>query len=84
MKPLSNALPNHQISPPRHLIWSTDTVDLGNPFQRKEYIRQILTNGRAEDIKTLNLDEVAQLLDDLKLPSKIYDLWHTFLEYHDA
>ena len=79
-----NSLPYQKISPPRHLVWSTDTVDLANPFQRKQYIRQILTNGRAEDIKTLDLDEVSQLLDDLKLPREIYDLWRTFLELRYA
>ncbi|MCP4428323.1 MAG: hypothetical protein GY803_27870 [Chloroflexi bacterium] len=79
-----DSLPYRKISPPRHIIWSTDIVDLSDPFQRKQYIRQTLTHGRAEDIKKLDLDEVAQLLDELNLPEAIYALWKTFLELPHA
>jgi hypothetical protein len=65
--------------PPRHVVWSTDTVDLSDPFQRKWYIRQVLTHGRAEDIKPLDLDEVANLLEELRLPPDLNRLWETFL-----
>jgi hypothetical protein len=63
-----------QFTPPRHIIWSTDSVDLSDSFQRKWYIRQVLMHGRAEDISALALDEVASLLDELHLPPHLYDL----------
>lgn len=69
-----------RIRPPRHIVWSTDTVDLSDPFQRRWYIRQVLLYGRAEDIRTLNLNEVEAWLDDLGLPSHLHSLWKMFLE----
>jgi len=69
-----------QTKPPRHIVWSTDRIDLSDPFQRRWYIRQVLLHGRAEDIRTLDLREVAELLEDLNLPELIYRLWRTFLE----
>ena len=69
------------ISLPRHLVWSTDQVDLDDPFQRRWYIRQVLTHGRAQDIAALDLDEVACLLDVLNLPHEIHSLWARFLEF---
>jgi hypothetical protein len=68
-----------QITPPRHVVWSTERVDLSDPFQRRWYIRQVLLHGRAEDIRTLDLEEVARDLDDLDLPQDIYRLWTAFL-----
>lgn len=67
------------ISPPRHIAWSTDQVDLADPFQRKWYIRQVLEHGRSADIAALDLDEVASVLDELNLPPHIYSLWVRFL-----
>ena len=46
---------------------------------RQWYIRQVPLHGRAEDIRTLDLREVAALLDDLNLPRPVYRLWQTFL-----
>jgi len=68
------------IHPPHNIVWSTDAVDLSDPFQRKWYIQQVLLHGRAQDIRTLNLEEVASLLEDLNLPPDLYRLWKTFLE----
>jgi hypothetical protein len=34
---------------PRHIVWSTDQIDLDDPFQRRWYLRQALTHGRAEE-----------------------------------
>lgn len=65
---------------PRHLVWSTDRLDLRDPFQRKWYIRQILLHGREEDLRTLDLKEVAEILDELNLPSPLHRLWEMFLE----
>ena len=68
------------LQPPRHIVWSTDTVDLSDPFQRKWYIRQVLLHGRAQDIRALDLEEIAYLLDDLNLPPDLHELWKAFLE----
>ncbi len=68
-----------QVPLPRHLVWSTDDPNLNNPAQRRWYIRQVLLHGRTEDIRTLDLREVAALLDDLNLPRPVYRLWKTFL-----
>ena len=72
------------ISPPRHIVWSTDRLDLADPFQRKWYIRQVIEHGRAEDIASLDLDEVARLLDELNLPPHLYSLWVRFLRHRHA
>jgi hypothetical protein len=72
------------ISPPRHIVWSTDQLDLADPFQRTWYIRQVITYGRAEDIADLDLDEVARLLDELNLPPHLHSLWSRFLESRRA
>jgi len=70
--------------PPRHIVWSTDMLDLEDPFQRRWYIRQVLLHGRAEDVGTLNLDEVEALLDDLNLPPHLHRLWKMYLESRHA
>lgn len=68
------------ISPPRYIVWSTDKVDLSDPFQKKWYLRQVLIYGRAEDIRQLDFNEVAKNLDDLNLPKDIHHLWTSFLK----
>jgi hypothetical protein len=67
---------------PRHIVWSTDQVDLADPFQRHWYIRQVLLHGRAEDVRNLDLAEVAACLEELDLPASLYRLWKSFLEMH--
>ena len=66
--------------PPRHIVWSTDHVDLSDPCQRRWYVRQVLLHGRAEDIRTLDLEEVAAWLEELNLPADLHHLWKSFLE----
>jgi hypothetical protein len=68
------------ISPPGHIIWSTDRLDLADPFQRKWCIRQVIAHGRADDIASLDLDGVARRLDELSLPPHLHGLWARFLE----
>ncbi len=65
--------------PPRYIVWSTDWIDQSDPFQHRWYIQQVLTYGRAEDIRSLKLDEVALVLDDLNLPEDVHSLWKQFL-----
>jgi hypothetical protein len=69
------------VHPPRHLVWSTDTVNLSDPFQKRWLLRQTLMHGRAEDIRTLNLADIKQELDRLDLPKEIESLWRRYLEY---
>ena len=72
------------IHPPRHLVWSTDTLDLSDPFQKRWLLRQTLMRGRAEDIHALDLAEIEKELDDLGLPKEIESLWRRYLEYEHA
>ncbi len=67
------------MKPRRHIVWSTGEVELEDPFQRHWYIRQVLLHGRAEDIRTLDLEEVTKLLDELPLPLEVYHLVEGFL-----
>lgn len=72
------------LHPPAYIVWSTDQIDLSDPFQRCWYIQQVLTHGRAEDIRTLSLDEVAAVLDEIILPEDVRSLWQRFLETRRA
>jgi hypothetical protein len=40
----------------------------------------VLTHGRAEDIRALNLDEIAAIFDEIILPEDVRSLWQRFLE----
>jgi hypothetical protein len=71
---------NRQQDLPRHIVWSTDALDLDDPFQRRWYLRQVLLHGRAEDIRKLDLSQVARLLPALDLPSDIQRLWRNYLK----
>jgi hypothetical protein len=71
------------IFPPRHIVWSTDRLDLSDPFQRRWYMRQVILHGRSEDIRGLNFQEVRRELDALGLPPDLYQFWKKFLESKD-
>lgn len=68
------------VHPPRHIVWSTDQLDLSDPFQRRWYLRQVLTHGRAEDIHALDLEDIRRELENLDLPPDIYSLWKAYLK----
>jgi hypothetical protein len=68
------------LRPPTYIVWSTDQIDLSDPFQHRWYIQQVLTHGRAEDICALNLREIAAVLDEIILPEDVRNLWQRFLE----
>lgn len=72
------------IRPPAYIVWSTDQIDLSDPFQHCWYIQQVLTHGRIEDIHRLNLDEITAVLDDIILPDDVRLLWQRFLERRHA
>ena len=65
--------------PPPHIVWSTDRIDLSDPYQRRWYLRQVLTHGRAQDIRNLDLEEIRRDLEELELPPEVYSLWKSFL-----
>ena len=66
--------------PPRHIVWSTESLNLADPFQRRWYLRQVLSHGRAADIRALDLGEIERELTALQLPPEIERLWKLFLE----
>ena len=72
------------VHPPRHLVWSTNSLDLSDPFQKRWLLRQTLMHGRAEDVPALNIEEIGLELDQLDLPQEIDSLWRLYLEYLDA
>jgi len=65
---------------PRYIVWSTDRIDTADPFQRRWLLRQILTHGRAEDVRALDMQEVERELETLDLPPHLNSLWKHFLE----
>jgi hypothetical protein len=69
------------IHPPRHVVWSTDTINEQNPFQRRWLLQQTLIHGRMEDIRKLRIQDIANELDNLNLPEDIHSLWKKYLEY---
>jgi hypothetical protein len=68
-----------KVQPPRYIVWSTNEVDLNDPFQRRWYIRQVLLYGREQDVRQLDKAELATLIDELLLPEPIYQLWKRYL-----
>ena len=72
------------LHPPSYIVWSTDQINLADPFQRHWYIQQVLTHGRLEDIRALNLDEIAAIFEELSLPEDVRSLWQLFLETRRA
>lgn len=64
--------------PKRHIVWSKNELDLNDDWQRKWYIQQVLTHGRAEDIKYLCWEEVRSLLGELNLPKEVRMLWEDY------
>lgn len=72
------------VHPPRHLVWSTDTIDLSDPFQKRWLLRQTLMHGRAEDIRALEFKDIRQELEQLDLPKEIESLWRRYLESLNA
>ncbi len=69
---------------PRYIVWSTDRLQLDDPFQRRWLLQQTLTRGRAEDIRKLSLNEITLELDNLNLPGEVYSLWKRYLEYRNV
>ena len=68
-----------KVRPPRYIVWSTNEVDLSDPFQLRWYIRQVLLYGREQDVRQLDKAELATLIDELHLPEPISQLWKRYL-----
>lgn len=64
--------------PKRYIVWSKKQIDSEDMWQKKWYIRQVLTHGRAEDISQLDWEEVKQLIGELNLPSEVKRLWEDY------
>ena len=69
-----------KIRPPRHIVWSTDEIDLSDPFQRRWYVKQVILHGRTEDVAKLDLHDVAEVIDDPSIPPEVRKLWKRLLE----
>jgi lysyl-tRNA synthetase class II len=66
------------MQPKRHIVWSKKEIDLSDPFQKRWYIQQVLMYGRAEDIASLDLNELKTILPQLILPPGIRALWENY------
>ncbi len=64
--------------PKRYIVWSTNEVDLEDPFQKKWFMKQVLTHGRSEDIAALDWEEIRTLMPELDLPRDIAALWEDY------
>ena len=69
---------------PPYIVWSTDSLDTSDPFQRRWLLKQVLTYGRMEDVRKLDQKEIRRELDGLGLPPEIYNLWKHYLEGKNA
>ena len=67
--------------PKRYIVWSKERGDLSNPFQKKWYVQQILTHGRAEDVASLDWNELESLLPGLQLPPRVRRLWEDYFAF---
>ena len=68
------------MQPKRYIVWSKNKIDLNDSWQKKWYVKQVLTYGRAEDISQLDWEEVMIMLDDLDLTPDIKRLWEDYFD----
>jgi hypothetical protein len=62
-------------------VWSFDRaecLDLSEPENRQWWIKQVLMNGRMEEILSLDFEEVEKVLPELYLPRPIKKLWSDY------
>ena len=64
--------------PKRYIVWSKNEIDLEDPWQRKWYIQQVLTHGRAEDVAQLDWEEISMLIKEINLPHEVKGLWEDY------
>lgn len=66
------------MKPKRYIVWSKNEIDLNDPFQRKWYIKQVLSYGRTDDIRALDWEEIKEMLPELDIPPHIRRLWENY------
>ena len=66
------------MQPKRYIVWSKSEIDLQDSFQRKWYYRQVLMNGRAEDVASIDWEEIKECLPELNLPPNINRVWESY------
>jgi hypothetical protein len=66
------------MQPKRYIVWSKNDIDFKDPWQKKWYIQQVLTHGRAEDIAELDWVEIKRLLPEFNLPKPVRLLWEDY------
>jgi hypothetical protein len=66
------------MKPKRYIVWSKREIDLTDPWQKKWYIKQVLSHGRAEDVAKLDWEEIRLSFSELKLPADIKRLWEDY------
>ncbi len=64
--------------PKRYIVWSKNKIDLNDSWQKKWYVKQVLTYGRTEDVSLLDWKEIEIMLDDLDLTPDIKRLWENY------
>ncbi|MCX6584489.1 MAG: hypothetical protein NT166_30330 [Candidatus Aminicenantes bacterium] len=70
------------MKPKRYIVWSKEDIDLQDSFQKKWYYRQVLMNGRAEDIAAIDWKEIKKYLPELHLPNSINRIWESYFNAH--
>ena len=63
------------VKPKRYIVWSKRELDLSDPWQRRWYLQQVLTDGLSEDVSALDREEVRRALPELELPPEVRSLW---------
>jgi len=72
-----------RVKPKRHIVWFHDReIDLSDPAQVRRYYEQVLTHGRAEDVRELDISAIRQYLPAMNLPRPIRHLWEDYLDAH--
>ena len=66
------------MQPKRYIVWSKNEIDLSDEYQKKWYIAQVLSYGRAEDVASLDWGEIKRLLPDLNLPPTVRSFWEYY------
>jgi hypothetical protein len=64
--------------PKKYVVWSKGEIDLHDSFQKKLYYRQVLINGRAEDVAAIDWEEIKKYLSGLNLPVYINRVWESY------
>jgi hypothetical protein len=70
------------MQPKRYIVWSKGKIDMQDPFQRKWYYKQVLMNGRAEDVAAVDWEEIKKYLPELNLPVAIHRVWESYFNAH--